>query len=621
MRVNTGGSGSAGDTQTYDAEPLIEAAKARAKHYQTLRDQFHSLRAAFQQIAGLGSDFQGHGADAIKKFYAAQVNVADSWLRLIDKQIAYFRGVAGTIDDKNLGGDTKVQIPFLNEDLSIGYARSKEMVREQRDDIARILRSISDLVPINVFSNHDVDQALDAADKKRAKMALDVQDLDQSLTNEYRQITEDLPHIQTLYEALIHATRQGADVQPMHFNASAYHDSKIYQVQDEMQKETQKYLESKEQQEQARHVSKKDTQPVNPLPANATKAAIIDQEIQYGVRDGAKDAIKDTVVGLWDAVTSPAETLKRAWYSATHLIQTYNIIKNALIQSYDKNMVHGNAYTRTKWATYALTTLATAAVGTKGIDKISKAAKAGKIGETASKARAATNKTLEKHAESVNNKLDEWSNSLLPHTQFADGLVPYNVIDAKGLKNKLQELPDRNDPLTNQIDHVRDLIQRASINKRTSPSSKKINNQATSVEKFKESIKGLQNTEHFRIGALKHILDGELNARGKAMGYHSQSLRESNGKVIKGSESLPNKVGVYKAKVEVNGIPKLSNSGTSTFFPKNWNAQMVTNSINLAFENKVLIKGNTYSGKLENGMEIRMYLDKNGKIISAFPVY
>jgi predicted ribonuclease toxin of YeeF-YezG toxin-antitoxin module len=464
MRINMG-SGSAGDTQTYDAEELITAAKAHAKHYQTLRDQFHTLRTAFQQISGLGSDFQGHGADAIKAFYAAQVNVVDAWLRLIDEKIAYFQGVAGTINDKNLGGDTQVHVPFLNEDLSMGYAHSKEMVREQRDDIAKILSSISDLVPINVFSNHDVDQALDAADKKRAKMALDVQDLDQSLTNEYRQITEDLPHIQALYGELIHATRQGADVQPMHFNATAYHDSKIYQVQDEMQKETQTYLEIKEQQEQARHVSKKDTQPVNPLLANATKAVIMDQEIQYGIRDGAKDTVKDTVLGIWDAATNPVETFKATWYASTHPIQTFNIIKNALVQSFDKNMIHGNAYTRSRWVTYAFATLVTSVVGTKGVDKIGKVAKAGKIGEAVSKARMVTKATLAKHGESVNNKLNEWSTPLFPRAQFANGPIPYNVIDTKGLRNKLQQLPERNDPLTNQIDHVRDLIQQASIRK------------------------------------------------------------------------------------------------------------------------------------------------------------
>jgi predicted ribonuclease toxin of YeeF-YezG toxin-antitoxin module len=258
-----GSSGSAVDTQTYNAEELITAAKAHSKHYQTLRTQFNTLRTTFQQISGLGSDFQGHGADAIKAFYSAQVNVVDAWLRLIDKKIAYFQGVAGTINDKNLGGDTQIHVPFLNEDLSIGYARSKEMVREQRDDISKILSSISDLVPINVFSNHDVDQELDAAEKKRAQTVLDVQDLDQNLTNEYRQVNEDLSYIASLYGELINATQQGADVQPMHFNTLAYHDSKIVHVQDEMKKETQNYLQYKQQQETVREMEKQRETEIN----------------------------------------------------------------------------------------------------------------------------------------------------------------------------------------------------------------------------------------------------------------------------------------------------------------------------------------------------------------------
>ncbi|BBN98082.1 ribonuclease YeeF family protein [Sporolactobacillus terrae] len=264
MRANLGGaSGSATDTQTYEAESLIAAARAHAAHYRTLRGQFHTLRHAFQQISGLGSDFQGKGAEAIKQFYAAQVNVVDAWLRLIDKKIAYYQGVSGTVEEKNLGGDTQIQVPFLNEDLSMGYARSKEMVREQRADISKILSSISDLVPINVFSNHEVDQALDVADKKRAQTVLDVQDLDQNLTNEYRQVNEDLPYIASLYGELINATRQGADVQPMHFNAQAYHDSKIVHVQDEMKKETQHYLRYKQQQENVRETEKQREAEVN----------------------------------------------------------------------------------------------------------------------------------------------------------------------------------------------------------------------------------------------------------------------------------------------------------------------------------------------------------------------
>jgi hypothetical protein len=41
--------------------------------------------------------------------------------------------------------------------------------------------------------------------------------------------------------------------------------------------------------------------------------------------------------------------------------------------------------------------------------------------------------------------------SAISRTQFANGPIPYNVIDTKGLRNKLQLLPDRDDPLTNRL--------------------------------------------------------------------------------------------------------------------------------------------------------------------------
>ncbi|RYL87082.1 hypothetical protein [Sporolactobacillus sp. THM19-2] len=146
-----------------------------------------------------------------------------------------------------------------------------------------------------------------------------------------------------------------------------------------------------------------------------------------------------------------------------------------MVQSFDKEMVHGNAYTRTRWVTYALTTLATSVFGTKSVDKLSKTAKAGKTGEAAGKASTAIKTTRTRGTEWVNQKLDQWRSPILPRTQFADGSVPYNVINGKGLRNKL-ELPDRTAPLSDQIDQVRELIQQASAKKVESKPTKTTRN-------------------------------------------------------------------------------------------------------------------------------------------------
>ena len=65
----------------------------------------------------------------------------------------------------------------------------------------------------------------------------------------------------------------------------------------------------------------------------------------------------------------------------------------------------------------------------------------------------------------------------------------------------------------------------------------------------------------------------------------------------------------------VNGVTK---RGFSTLFPQNRSPQQVVNSINQAYADRRHVSGNRYYGYV-NGIKIEMFLNPNGKIISAFP--
>ena len=137
----------------------------------------------------------------------------------------------------------------------------------------------------------------------------------------------------------------------------------------------------------------------------------------------------------------------------------------------------------------------------------------------------------------------------------------------------------------------------------------------------KSTLNSLKNTENFTDSAIEHIFEGQVNARGKAVGYHYEGIEGTSGNVIPETESSTNNFGIYKAKVEVNGIPKTANGGFSTFYSKNLSPQQVVDAINEAYSNCELKLGtrNTYQGVANNGMKIDMFLDQSGKIISAFP--
>src|SRR5699024_11077595 len=134
-------------------------------------------------------------------------------------------------------------------------------------------------------------------------------------------------------------------------------------------------------------------------------------------------------------------------------------------------------------------------------------------------------------------------------------------------------------------------------------------------------INDLDQIEYFRSGALEHILEGELNKSGQAVGYHYDQLPTKKGEIIEGTETKPNEFGVYEAEVIVSDVKKNSNGGKSTFFPDEWDSQDVINAINEAYQSKKFINGNTFEGLTSDGVVIRMYLDNKEKIISAFPVH
>lgn len=134
-------------------------------------------------------------------------------------------------------------------------------------------------------------------------------------------------------------------------------------------------------------------------------------------------------------------------------------------------------------------------------------------------------------------------------------------------------------------------------------------------------IENLQHIEHFRNGALEHILEGELNQKGQAVGFHYDQLPTNKGEIVEGSKTEPDEFGVFEAKVIVSDVEKKSNGGKSTFFPDEWDTQDVVDAINEAYDERVFISGNTYEGLTTEGVIIRMYLDSNEKIISAFPIY
>lgn len=162
------------------------------------------------------------------------------------------------------------------------------------------------------------------------------------------------------------------------------------------------------------------------------------------------------------------------------------------------------------------------------------------------------------------------------------------------------------------------IVSQGRLNDDTSSSSG--GHQAQTVYSMSD-VKALKRTNIFASNAIEHIFDGTINSKGKATGYHYANIADSKGSIIPGTESKPDKNGVYTAKVEVNGVKK---NGFSSFYPDSWSPQQVVDAINEAYEDALSDKSNKqgdlwigYAGDLE----IDMYLNNKKLITTAYPIY
>nr|WP_223439426.1 T7SS effector LXG polymorphic toxin [Metabacillus dongyingensis] len=242
--------------KVYEAKTLVSATEKRAKQYEELKEQLNQLKKQFLDIVNSGDAFQGKGAEAIKGFYSAQVDVVEAWMRLIDKNIAFFRGIPGNTEDAKLSGDTFVQMSFLEENVPRAQNRAKEMVQGQQDAMQSIFRSIDDLVPLHVFSTDTFEDHMAKAEKERTQTIDAVNQLDQALTEEYAISESDQSYLVGLFGQLLESSRQGSTITPINFDAKAYQNSEIYKMKKDIENSSKEYLAFKNDQAEARKQAK-----------------------------------------------------------------------------------------------------------------------------------------------------------------------------------------------------------------------------------------------------------------------------------------------------------------------------------------------------------------------------
>ncbi|MGH0426717.1 T7SS effector LXG polymorphic toxin [Bacillus pretiosus] len=96
------------------------------------------------------------------------------------------------------------------------------------------------------------------------------------------------------------------------------------------------------------------------------------EKIWDGIVDGTGQAVSDTIDGI--KALGDWETWENMGNAALHPIDTLSTMYNALSDSFINDVINGDAESRAKWGSYALTQVGLGLIGDKGLSKVSKIA-------------------------------------------------------------------------------------------------------------------------------------------------------------------------------------------------------------------------------------------------------
>jgi hypothetical protein len=117
-----------------------------------------------------------------------------------------------------------------------------------------------------------------------------------------------------------------------------------------------------------------------------------------------------------------------------------------------------------------------------------------------------------------------------------------------------------------------------------------------------------------------HIFEGEINSRGKPVGFHSRpGGRDPEGARLVRVVDRPNRAGVYNAEVEIRSgsdwLPK-----RSTLYPDRLDRNAVILAVLHAFAGRTTGDAEKFRGPSRLGFTIEGYY-QNGRINTAYPIF
>ncbi|WP_264741145.1 T7SS effector LXG polymorphic toxin [Cytobacillus firmus] len=353
-----------------EANSLLAGIHETSNQLLILKDQVNQVQMAIQELVSLEDVFKGQGGQAIRAFYQEChqpfLQFLESW---IDEYQSYLKSFIGSLSNLEPSPSGFIRQEFLEHELQQGLRNTLQITAELTQEANEIMKSVSDIAALPLLEDGRFIQASKLAEDSGRETVEKLEDFDHQETAALDPLLHDLTLMNQYIQKMAGMFQSGS------LSLSHYHPKTL----------TWKYFHEE--------VS-------NPNPESEQS---ILHDMSKGVIEGASKAVEDTWEGLKSTYElgrtimgpfSPLFLGNELLFNRDQLLenqrkhqefyfgilndpigkvrQALNMPKyiwSAVTSAWERDVINGDAKSRTAFFTYGLTSLGIGILGDKGIGK------------------------------------------------------------------------------------------------------------------------------------------------------------------------------------------------------------------------------------------------------------
>ena len=408
-----------------DVASLNEGIHATLQEIEKIQSQLSGVQRSVRDIIALDQYLKGKTGEAIRSFYKQihepfLIYMHQSLTDYAEQLQAIKQAIQAFEPDKN----GLIRQEFLDYNVKRSLDRTEDIAGDLVDQANREIASIGDLVSLPRLDMGELSFVVQKGRKKTREIVDRLHELDHTQTKNLAKVEEKLDVMKQYTSEMTRTFNQSGQMTHSFDFGSIYHLPTLPTLLKSIYGEP--VVEEK----------KEDNFLMKGLKGTGNfikKTAVTTYDVGTGAVTGLYDVVEDTAVGIYETFEDPKGTVESLSHSVTNPVETYKYIEQAIVDSYERDMINGDAESRSHWVAYALGTTATAVVGTKGAGALTKTG-------------VATTKTaVQKSVTTVPNTMNTIQSSRLaqflpygPCTQVAiPGGVPSSVINGPVKRDEL----------------------------------------------------------------------------------------------------------------------------------------------------------------------------------------